>query len=408
VICRSCKSTSLSPFLDLGSAPPSNAYLSEPGLRAPELWFPLRLNVCESCWLVQTDDYAGREALFSEDYAYFSSCSGSWLRHAESYVDRVVERFRLDSASRVVEIAANDGYLLKYVKGRGIPCYGVEPTASTAAVARQQGIEIVQEFFGIALAKELADAGKQADLIVANNVLAHVPDINDFVSAFAVLLKPTGVATFEFPHVLNLVREKQFDTVYHEHYSYLSLLTVQGILARHNLTVFDVETLGTHGGSLRVYAQHEETGCHIPEPSVDRLLNIERESGINTNAFYEGFQSECEAIKNTFLRFLLDSHRAGLRLAGYGAAAKANTLLNFAGVRPDLMPYIVDKSPWKQGKFMPGSHIPIVGEDRLSSTRPDRIVVFPWNLAEEIASQLEYTRSWGAELVTIVPDFRLI
>lgn len=408
MICRSCKSQSLFPFLDLGSAPPSNAYLSESGLRAPELWFPLRLNVCESCWLVQTDDYAGRDALFADDYAYFSSYSESWLRHAALYVDMAVERFHLDDASRVVEVAANDGYLLKYIKDRGIPCYGVEPTASTAEAAREQGIEIVQDFFGIALAKELVDAGKQADLLIANNVLAHVPDINDFVSGFAALLKPTGIATFEFPHVLNLVQGKQFDTVYHEHYSYLSLSTVQGILARHNLAVFDVETLETHGGSLRVYAQLEDTGSQSRKPSVDRLLDLERESGVTTRAFYEGFQSECEAIKNAFLRFLLDSHGAGLRLAGYGAAAKGNTLLNFAGVRPDLLPYVVDRSPWKQGKFMPGSRIPIVGEERLGSTRPDRIVVFPWNLAKEIAPQLEYTRSWGAELVSFVPEYRTI
>jgi SAM-dependent methyltransferase len=408
VICRSCKSHTLFPFVDLGGAPPSNAYLSEAGLRAPEVWFPLRLNVCGSCWLVQTDDYAGRDALFSEDYAYFSSFSESWLRHAESYVDKVVQRFNLDRSSCVVEVAANDGYLLKYVQGRGIPCYGVEPTASTAAEARNQGIEIVQEFFGVALAHELVNSGKQADLLVANNVLAHVPDINDFVLGFAVLLKPTGVATFEFPHVLNLVQKKQFDTVYHEHYSYLSLLTVQGILARHNLAVFDVENLGTHGGSLRVYAQHEATGTHNREPSVDALIQLEKKVGLNTKAFYSGFQSECETIKNTFLRFLLDSHRAGLSVAGYGAAAKANTLLNFAGVRPDLMPYIVDRSPWKQGKFMPGSHVPIVEEDRLRSTRPDRIVVFAWNLAEEIAPQLEYTKEWRAQLVTFVPELRLI
>jgi len=406
VTCRSCNSQSLFPFLDLGSAPPSNAYLSENDLRAPELWFPLRVKVCASCWLVQTDDYAGREALFSDDYAYFSSYSESWLRHAEEYVAKVAQRFHLNDASLVVEVAANDGYLLKYVKERGIPCYGIEPTASTAAVAREQGIDIVEQFFGIALARELADADRQADLLVANNVLAHVPDINDFVSGFAALLKPAGVVTFEFPHLLNLIQEKQFDTVYHEHYSYLSLLAVQGILERHGLAVFDVETLPTHGGSLRVYAQLATTGVHRCEPSVDRLLAREKAAGVDTRAFYDGFQSECEGIKNGLLAFLLESHREGLTVAGYGAAAKANTLLNFAGVRPDLVSFIVDRSPWKQGKFMPGSHIPVVGEGTLETMRPDRIIVFPWNLADEIARQLEYTRSWGAELYRLVPDCR--
>lgn len=401
--CRHCGSELRLPFLDLGSAPPSNAYLTESGLRAPETWFPLRLLVCESCWLVQTEDHAGREALFTEDYAYFSSFSSSWLAHTERYVQSMVEKFNLNSGSRVVEVAANDGYLLQYVQANGIPCYGIEPTASTAQAARNKGIEIVGRFFGVELAEELASNGQQADLIAANNVLAHVPDINDFVSGFTHLLKPGGVATFEFPHLLRMVRENQFDTAYHEHYSYLSLTAVERIFAHNGLSVFDVEELPTHGGSLRVYAQRDDSGIREQNPNVVALLAYEAAAGMTTPEFYAGFQRKADQVKNDFLTFLIDAKRAGKTVAGYGAAAKGNTLLNFAGVRPDLLPYVVDRNPAKQGKFLPGCRIPIVAEVHLKQNRPEYVLILPWNLRTEVVEQLAYIREWGGQFVTSVP-----
>lgn len=401
--CRHCASELHLPFLDLGCAPPSNAYLTEAGLRAPETWFPLRLLVCESCWLVQTEDHAGREALFTEDYAYFSSFSSSWLTHAERYVRTMIQRFGLNTASRVVEIAANDGYLLQYVQASGIPCYGVEPTAGTAAAARAKGIEIVERFFGVELADELAGSGRQADLIAANNVLAHVPDINDFVTGFSHLLKPDGVATFEFPHLLRMLQENQFDTAYHEHYSYLSLTAVEGIFARNGLSVFDVEELSTHGGSLRIFAQRSDSGLHDISLNVSALRKIEADAGMTDADFYSDFQARTERVKDELLTFLIDAKRRGLKVGAYGAAAKGNTLLNFAGVRPDLLPYVVDKNPAKQGKFMPGSRIPIVNEAHLQAHRPDRILILPWNLCTEVIAQLDYVRDWGGQFVTAVP-----
>lgn len=406
--CRHCNSELRLPFLDLGNAPPSNAYLSEEGLRAPEVWFPLRLLVCDSCWLVQTEDHAGREALFTQDYAYFSSFSTTWLKHAERYVARMVERFGLDEGSRVVEVAANDGYLLQYVRQAGIPCYGIEPTAGTARAARGKGIEIVERFFGGELADELADAGLQADLMVANNVLAHVPDINDFVSGFARLLKPQGVATFEFPHLLRMVQENQFDTAYHEHYSYLSLSVVNRIFEAAGLQVFDVEELSTHGGSLRVFAQRRESGWHVVSGSVDELLAHEVAQGMGRAEFYSGFQAAAELVKNDLLRFLVEARGKGMKVGAYGAAAKGNTLLNFAGIRPDLLPYVVDRNPAKQGSFMPGSRIPIVAEARLSADQPDMVLILPWNLKAEVVSQLAYIREWGGKFVTAVPHLEVL
>lgn len=401
--CRHCGSELRLPFLDLGSAPPSNAYLTEAGLRAPETWYPLRLLVCESCWLVQTEDHAGREALFTEDYAYFSSFSTSWLAHAERYVRTMIERFGLNASSRVVEIAANDGYLLQYVQAAGIPCYGVEPTASTAVAARKKGIEIIERFFGISLAEELACTDRQADLIAANNVLAHVPDINDFVAGFTRLLKPDGVATFEFPHLLRMVQENQFDTAYHEHYSYLSLTAVERIFADNGLTVFDVEELSTHGGSLRVFAQRADSGQQPVSSSVAMLRNTEINAGMTTARFYNNFQAKAEKVKDDLMSFLIDAKRQNLKVGAYGAAAKGNTLLNFAGVRPDLLPYVVDMNPAKQGKYMPGSRIPIVDEAHLKTHQPDRILILPWNLRAEVMEQLDYVREWSGQFVTAVP-----
>ena len=404
--CRHCACELVLPMLDLGSAPPSNAYLTRASLQAPELWYPLRLLVCQTCWLVQTDDYAGREALFGAEYAYFSSYSDSWLAHARRYVADVQSRFDLDRTCQVVEVAANDGYLLQYVAAAGIPCYAIEPTAGTARAARDKGIEVVEHFFGVALAQDLRRQGRQADLMVANNVLAHVPDINDFVAGFAHLLKPGGVATFEFPHLVTMVQSCQFDTAYHEHYSYLSLTVVQQIFAANGLAVFDVQLLSTHGGSLRVFAQRRDTGARQTEPAVADLLAREKMLGVTTEVFYTGFQQQAERIKRELLSFLITARHAGLKVAAYGAAAKGNTLLNFAGVRPDLLSFVVDRNPAKQGKFMPGSRIPIVSESAMHEHQPDRVLILPWNLQQEVMAQLDYIRQWGGKFVTAVPQLK--
>jgi SAM-dependent methyltransferase len=402
--CRHCGSQLELPLVDLGSAPPSNAYLTEQTLKAPEKWFPLRVLVCERCWLVQTEDFAQAQELFDADYAYFSGFSSSWLAHCERYVTNMAARFELDGDSHVVEVAANDGYLLQYVQARNIPCTGVEPTASTAAAARAKGIPIVEDFFGVRLARELAAQGKQADLTTANNVLAHVPDINDFVAGFAVLLKPQGVATFEFPHLLKLIAESQFDTIYHEHFSYLSLTAVDRIFAANGLTVFDVEEHPTHGGSIRVFAQRSDTGQHPRGAKVDELLEREAQAGMTTARYYAGFQAKTDKVKNDFLTFLLDAKRQHKFVAAYGAAAKGNTLMNYAGIRPDLIAFVADRNPAKQGKYMPGSRIPIVDEARLRSAKPDCVVILPWNLKVEVKQQLEYIKTWGGNFVTAVPE----
>lgn len=406
MICRHCGQEITLPFLDLGTAPPSNAYLTKDRLDQPERYFPLRVMTCEHCWLVQTEDFAGRQELFTDDYAYFSATSSSWLQHASDYVDAMIPRFGLGDGSCVVEIAANDGYLLQYVAARDIVCYGIEPTHSTAVAARAKNIDIVQEFFGTSLADRLRARTRQADLMVANNVLAHVPDINDFVAGFARLLKPQGVATFEFPHLLRMVHEKQFDTVYHEHYSYLSLTAVNNVFSTNGLRIFDVEELSTHGGSLRVYACLPDAH-HQLSGSVAAMLQREDRAGVTAPAFYAGFQRAAEQTKNGLLRFLLKANRDGRSVVAYGAAAKGNTILNFAGVRADLIAYVVDRAAAKIGKLMPGSRIPIVTEAQLAETRPDYILILPWNLRREVTAQLAYARAWGATLVTAVPAVEL-
>ena len=405
--CRHCGSERHVTFIDLGSSPPSNAYLTADQLRAPEKWYPLRVLVCRNCLLVQTEDYVDADELFAADYGYFSSYSASWLKHAEDYVAAMVERLSLGPKSMVVEVAANDGYLLQYVQARGIPCYGIEPAEFVADAARSKGVLIVQEFFGSDLAMRLAEQGRQADLIVANNVLAHVPDINDFTAGFARLLKPVGVATFEFPHLLNLVAENQFDTIYHEHYSYLSLTVVDRIFRANGLTVFDVEAVPTHGGSLRVYARRTDGEVKQDTAAVAKLLEQERGAGMTRIEYYTGFQAKADRVKNDFLAFLIDAKRSAERVAAYGAAAKGNTLLNYAGVRADLLPYVVDRNPAKQGKFLPGSRIPIGAEERLREDRPDWVVILPWNLREEIVRQLDYIRGWGGRFVVGVPSLSL-
>ena len=399
--CRHCHSTDTIQFLDLGFAPPSNAYISESDTKRPEMYFPLKLFSCRNCRLVQTVDFAKADELFTHDYAYFSSTSSSWVEHARQYSQKVIERFNLSNESYVVEIASNDGYLLKNFVEAEIPCLGVEPTQSTADAARLIGIDVLEEFFGEALAKRI----EPADLIIGNNVYAHVPDINDFTKGLACGLKPEGVVTLEFPHLLNLVKKNQFDTVYHEHYSYLSLLTVERIFAKNGLRIFDVEKIPTHGGSLRIY------GCldganHQTESAVARIREEEYGAKMHCDAFYTGFQDKAEQLKNRFLEFLLEAKAQGLTVAGYGAAAKGNTLMNFAGVKPDLISFVCDAAEAKIGKYLPGSHIPILSPEYLKDTLPDVLILFPWNIAEEISEALSQHSTMRK--VVFVPDYREI
>jgi len=405
--CRHCGADVVLPFIDLGTAPPSNAYLTEITMRAPEKWFPLRVLVCTNCWLVQTEDYSRAEELFSADYAYFSSYSTLWLEHAKKYTDEMAARFNLGSASKVVEIAANDGYLLQYFKAKNIPCLGVEPTSGTAAAARAKGIEIIEDFFGTRLARKMVQQGVQADLIAGNNVLAHVPDINDFVQGFTLLLKPKGVATFEFPHLFRLIAEKQFDTIYHEHFSYLSLTHLLRIFKHNGLEIFDVEELVTHGGSLRIFAQRLDSAPYPVNGRVKELQEREISAGMTTEAYYAGFQEKANIVKNDLVSFLLEAARAGRKVIAYGAAAKGNTLLNYAGVRADLIPCVVDRSPSKQGKYMPGSRIPIVDESCIRAQKPAYVLILPWNIRAEVMAQLSYIREWGGQFVTAVPKLEI-
>ena len=406
--CRHCKALLSLPLIDLGLAPPSNGYLSKQQLQQPEKKYPLRVLVCKTCWLAQTEDFAQANELFDADYAYFSSFSSTWLEHASRYTREVTARFHLHASSHVVEIAAHDGYLLQYFRAANIPCTGVEPTASTAAAVRAKGIEIVQEFFGVALANELAAQGKQADLMTANNVLAHVPDINDFVAGFVALLKPGGVATFEFPHLVQLMAQNQFDTIYHEHFSYLSLTAVQRIFATNGLTLFDVQELPTHGGSLRVFAQRHGTGKQPVSDSVSTILRAEDAVGVRDDHYYLAFQARAEKVKEDFVNFLLESRRCGRSVAAYGAAAKGNTLINFAALGADLIQYVVDKNPAKQGKFMPGSRIPIVSPDVLAESRPDYLVILPWNIADEVRQQNAALAKLGTQFATAVPKLEIV
>lgn len=404
--CRHCATPLSNVFLDLGSAPPSNAYLSAEALRGPETHYPLRLFVCGTCRLVQTEDFAAAEELFSPDYAYFSSTSRGWLAHAAAYCDEVTARLGLGPDSHVVEVASNDGYLLRNFVEAGIPCLGIEPTDSTAEAAEALGIPVLRAFFGEALGRNLATQGRQADLIAGNNVYAHVPDINDFTRGLATLLKPEGVVTLEFPHLMRLVEHGQFDTVYHEHFSYLSLGTVTHIFARAGLRIFDVQELPTHGGSLRIW------GClagasHPQTAAVAALAAEEAARGMEAETFYRGFQARAERIKDDLLRFLLRARAEGARVAGYGAAAKGNTLLNFAGVRPDLLPFVCDAAPAKQGRFLPGSRIPVRAPGTLFDSPPDYVLILPWNIAEEIMETLSPLRAHGTRFVTAVPELAI-
>jgi len=400
--CRHCAAPLSHSFLDLGFAPPSNAYLTVADLTRPEKYFPLKIRVCDRCWLVQTEDSAATDELFKPDYAYFSSTAASWLAHAASYAEKMTRQFGLSRDSLVIEVACNDGYLLKNFVADGIPCLGIEPTAGTAAAAERLGIPVIREFFGERLGKQLAADGKQADLVAGNNVYAHVPDIGDFTRGLKAALKPGGTITLEFPHLMRLIERTQFDTVYHEHFSYLSLYTVERIFAAAGLRVFDVEELSTHGGSLRIY------GCHAADArptsaAVGALVEEEAQRGLRSLATYRDFQARADRVKDDLLSFLLEQKRRGKKVAGYGAAAKGNTLLNYAGVKPDLLPFVCDAAAAKQGKFMPGSHIPIVPPAALNLERPDYLLILPWNIAAELKQQNAKLAELGTKFITAVP-----
>lgn len=405
--CRHCQSPLAHSFLDLGFAPPSNAYLHPQSLSSPEISYPLRLKVCTTCWLVQTEDYAAADVFFSADYAYFSSVSQSWLAHAARYVEMITKRLSLGPRSFVIEVASNDGYLLRNFVAAGIPCLGIEPTASTAQAAEAIGIPTQREFFGEALAKRLVSEGKSADLILGNNVYAHVPDINDFTRGLRTVLKPGGTITLEFPHLMRLIEESQFDTVYHEHFSYLSLTTVKRIFEAAGLRVFDVEELGTHGGSLRVYGCHQADSRH-ESSAVRALLAEEQRRGLTSLEIYSAFQTRADQVKDALVTFLIEQKRAGRRVAAYGAAAKGCTVLNYGGVKPDLLPYVCDAAASKQGRFLPGSHIPILAPAALRERKPDIVLILPWNLADEVARSHGYIAEWGGRFAVAVPTLRFL
>jgi SAM-dependent methyltransferase len=402
--CRFCNTELRHLFVDLINAPASNSYLTIKQLDEPEVFYPLKIYVCHKCKLVQTDEYKKSDDIFNSEYAYFSSYSTSWLAHAKNYVDMITTKLSLDNRTLVVEIASNDGYLLQYFQAKGIPCIGIEPTASTATVAKAKGINVIEEFFGSKLAHNLT----KADLILGNNVLAHVPNIIDFVRGLKIALKPHGTITMEFPHLLNLIKENQFDTIYHEHFSYLSFYTLKQIFEKQGLKLYDVEKLSTHGGSLRVYATHHENNRITISKGVDDLLNEEKKFGLLDTEVYEQFAVKVNKIKYDLLAFLLQAKQEGKKVAAYGAAAKGNTLLNYAGVKNDLIEFVVDKSPYKQGKYLPASHIPIVEEDRLGQTKPDYIFIFPWNIQDEITKQLEYVKKWGCKFVVAIPEVKVL
>lgn len=405
--CRHCQFELTQVFLDLGHAPPSNAYLTETALRAPETTYPLKLFVCNTCWLVQTEDYTEADELFSGDYAYFSSTSKGWLAHAKNYCDKMTAQLGLTKDSFVVEVASNDGYLLKNFVAAGIPCLGVEPTDSTADAAEKIGVPVLREFFGVATATKLADKSQRADLICGNNVYAHVPDINDFTNGLRVALKPGGTINLEFPHLKNLIEQNQFDTVYHEHFSYLSLIAVISIFEKAGLRIFDLEELPTHGGSLRIY------GCHKDDPrsttaAVAAMIIEEKAFGLQDIKLYQAFQQKADKVKNDFLAFLIEQKRAGKSIAAYGAAAKGNTLMNYAGMKHDLISFVCDAAPSKQNKFMPGSHIPIMHPDEIARRKPDWVVILPWNIGAEVMQQQAQIKSWGGQFVIAVPEIKVL
>lgn len=405
--CRFCGTEIEETFVDLGNAPASNSFLSEKQLLEPEVYYPLKVQVCHNCWLVQVDEYKDSADIFNGDYAYFSSFSSSWLIHAQNYSSMIIERLHLTEKSFVVEIASNDGYLLRNFVQRGIPCLGIEPSENTAEEAKKLGVESWNEFFNEKCAEKIVRKRGNADLIIGNNVLAHVPDINGFVKGLSLLLADSGTITLEFPHLLNLIKFNQFDTIYHEHFSYLSLLAVEKIFRFYGLNVYDVEKINTHGGSLRIYAGKASNAQRIVSDTVENLRNEEKKFGLDSVEVYRNFQCQVESIRLNFLSFLIEQKMNGKKIAAYGAAAKGNTLLNYCGVKSGVIDFVADASPHKQGLFLPGSHIPVVGKEIISEEKPDFLILFPWNIKSEIEEELAYTQKWGAQIVTCIPELQV-
>lgn len=406
--CRFCKTELKDVFIDLVNSPASNSFLSKDELNEPEVFYPLKVYTCSSCFLVQVDEYKKSDAIFDSNYVYFSSYSKSWLAHAKKYTDAMISRFNLDHTSHVIEVASNDGYLLQYFKEKSIPVLGIEPTANTAKVSIEKGIENVIDFFGVRLASQLANENKKADLLLGNNVLAHVPDIVDFVSGMKIILKSEGVITMEFPHLMQLVNNNQFDTIYHEHFSYLSFHTVQKIFDHCGLELFDVDELPTHGGSLRIYGKHAEDQSKQVSSNVSDMLKKEKEAGLTSMEYYQGFQLKALKVKLDVLDFLIQQKRNNKVVAAYGAAAKGNTLLNFCGIKNDLISFVVDANPHKQDKYLPASHIPVTSEKMIKEIKPDYIMILPWNLKEELVNQLQYIREWNGKFVIPIPTLQII
>jgi len=406
--CRFCHTPLKQSFCDLGMSPLSNANLRLEQLNDMEPFYPLHAYVCEACLLVQLDTFESPQHLFNDHYAYFSSYSDSWLAHAKAYVEDMTTRFKLGSENQVVEIASNDGYLLQFFVQNKIPALGVEPAGNVANAAREKGVTTLEKFFGVATATQLLKEGKAADLLLGNNVLAHVPDLNDFVAGLKILLKPNGVITMEVPHLLRLMQNNQFDTIYHEHFSYFSFLTAEKIFSAHGLTLFDVEELGTHGGSLRIFGRHSADTSRPVMDRIGAMKEQEAAAGLDTPTGYTRFDQQVRETKRRLLEFLIESKQAGKTIVGYGAPAKGNTLLNYCGVRTDFINFTVDRSPHKQGAYLPGTHIPIFHPDKIAETKPDYILILPWNIKDEIMEQLAYVREWGAKFVLPIPQVEVV
>lgn len=408
MLCRFCKTELNNIFLDLVNAPASNSFLRSGQLNDPEIFYPLKVYTCNKCFLVQLDEYKKSYDIFNQEYVYFSSYSTSWLAHAKKYSEKMVKRFDLDEKSKVIEIASNDGYLLQYFKEKNIPVLGIEPTENTAKVAQQKNIETIVDFFGVRLANELVSQNIKADLLLGNNVLAHVPDLIDFVAGMKIILKPQGIITMEFPHLMQLIENNQFDTIYHEHFSYFSFHTVGQVFASQGLEIFDVDEISTHGGSLRIYAKHVEDPTKKMSKNVRLLLKKEKKKGMSDPQYYNNFQQKAQKVKLDLVEFLIHQKRKNKKVVAYGAAAKGNTLLNFCGVKNDLIQYVVDANPSKQNKYLPASHIPVVNEEYLKNDQPDYVLILPWNLKDEITSQLKYIKKWKGKFVVAIPELKII
>lgn len=405
--CRFCNKLLTHEFVNLVNSPLSNSYLTKDQLNEPEVFYPLKLFVCEKCFLVQIDEYKKSNEIFNKNYAYFSSYSTSWLDHARHYVDMIIDRFGYNEQSQVMELASNDGYLLQYFKTNGIPVLGIEPAAIVAHAAREKRIKTIIDFFGVRLAKELVEQDRKADLIIGNNVFAHVPDVNDFVKGLKIALKDDGVITLEFPHIMLLIEKNQFDTIYHEHFSYYSFYTSRLIFNKHGLELFDVEQIPTHGGSLRIYGKHKEDKSKRISPNVDNLLKEEEAKGMQTLNYYKGFQQKVDKVKIDLISFLIEQKKKNKKITAYGAAAKGNTLLNYCGVKNYMIDFVVDASPHKQGKYLPGSHIPIINERLIKKEHPDFIIILPWNIKDEIMRQLNYIRDWDSKFIIPIPKLEV-